>query len=88
MKKLFFLAAITFSLIACNSNKDKRFCECLTISQKLDGEAMKYSSRALDATTDEEVANLKKLVAEKDSICLPYENLSGDELKKKQAACN
>lgn len=79
--------AVTLVLAACSSDKDERFCECLTISDELNSEASKYGTIALDKITDEDVATLKRLTAQKDSICLPYEILGGEELKKKREAC-
>lgn len=88
MKKSIALASLV--LVACSSNKDERFCECLKVSADLNAEASKYSSGdfALDETTDEDVTKLKSLNAQKDSICEPYELLSGEELQKKREACN
>jgi hypothetical protein len=85
MKKSVVFAALIF--VACKSDKDERFCECLTIGEKLNTEASKYGSIALDKITDEDVATLKRLTAEKDSICAPYEILGGQELLKKKEAC-
>lgn len=86
MKKSIVLAALL--LAACSSGKDERFCECLTFSDELNSEAVKYGSVSLDEITDQDVAALKSLMREKDSICEPYEILGGEELLKKKAACN
>lgn len=87
MRKSIVLASLI--LVACSSNKDERFCECLKVSEDLNSEAAKYSSPdfSLDKTTDEDVVKLKTLTAQKDSICEPYELLGGEELRKKKEAC-
>lgn len=85
--KQFILPVIVVLLTACSSDRDEQFCECLSVSEKLNTEASKYGSIALDKITDEDVAKLKQLTAEKDSICAPYELLGGEELKKKREAC-
>ncbi|HLU86417.1 MAG TPA: hypothetical protein VKZ44_01605 [Taishania sp.] len=85
MKKVLF--ASTLILFACNSNKDERFCECLKVGDELNTEAAKYGSIALDKITDEDVAKLKKLTTQKDSICEPFEVMGGEELLKKKEAC-
>ena len=51
MKKLFLFAAL--ALVACNSNKDERFCECLSVGEELNVEASKYGAVALDEITAE-----------------------------------
>jgi hypothetical protein len=85
MKKSIVLASLLV-LVAC---KDKRFCECLKVSDDLNSEAAKYSAPdfSLDQTTDEDVLKLKSLTSQKDSICQPYELLGGEELLKKKQAC-
>ncbi len=86
MKQLI-LPAVVVLLAACSSDKDEQFCECLSVSEQLNEEASKYGFIALDKITDEDVAKLKQLTSEKDSICAPYELLGGEELKKKREAC-
>lgn len=85
MKKVVLFVAVT--LVACNSNKDERFCECLSVGEELNVEASKYGTVALDKITDEDVVKLKTLTAKKDSICAPFEILGGEELLKKKEAC-
>jgi len=85
MKKLFLFAAL--ALVACNSNKDERFCECLSVGEELNVEASKYGAVALDEITDEDVVKLRSLTSQKDSICAPFEVLGGEELLKKKEAC-
>lgn len=87
MIKQLILPALVVLLAACSSDRDDQFCECLSVSEKLNEEAGKYGSIALDKITDEDVATLKQLTAEKDSTCAPYELLGGEELKKKREAC-
>lgn len=86
MKQLI-LPAVVVLLAACSSDKDEQFCECLSVSEKLNEEVNKYGIIALDKITDEDATNLKQLTAEKDSTCAPYELLGGEELKKKREAC-
>ncbi len=85
MKKILFLFSLL--LFACSSNKDQRFCDCLTTSDELNAEASKYGSVALEDLTDKDVTTLKSLMHKKDSICAPFEVLGGEELLKKKEAC-
>ncbi|MCO5258748.1 MAG: hypothetical protein M9916_01265 [Crocinitomicaceae bacterium] len=85
MKKIIVLASL-FLAISC-SNKDKQFCECLSVGDELNTEAAKYSSVALDELTDKDVEKLRELKEKKDSICAPYEMMSGPEMLKKKEAC-
>lgn len=85
MKKVILIASL--ALVACNSNKDERFCDCLFVGEELNVEASKYGAVALDKITDEDVAKLRGLTAKKDSICAPFEFLGGEELLKKKEAC-
>lgn len=85
MKKTIVFAGLI--LVACSSDRDERFCDCLTTSEKLNSEAAKYGAVDLNNITDEDVASLKSLMHKKDSICEPYEILGGEELKKLREAC-
>lgn len=88
MKYLFISILGLMILVSCNSNRDDRFCECLSVSKELNTVAEAIGGKALDKLTDSDAMNLKEMTSKKDSICAPYENLSGEELKKKQGACH
>lgn len=86
MKKVV-LPLVLLLLVSCSSNKDERFCECLSVGEKLNIEAAKYSSKSIKEVSSEEVEALKKLSKEKDSVCSPYDSMNGEEMLKKKEAC-
>lgn len=82
MKKTIFITA--FILASCSS-KDQQFCDCLTATTELN----ELSSKVLSGELSEEslTDDQKAIKSKKDQLCADYETLSGEELMKKQAAC-
>lgn len=81
------LPFVLLVLVSCSSNRDERFCDCLSISDELNTEAAKYSSKSVRDVSSEEIEALKILSKQKDSVCSPYDSMSGEEMLKKKKAC-
>ncbi|MFN5417967.1 MAG: hypothetical protein ACK5B9_12990 [Flavobacteriia bacterium] len=72
-----------FILFSCNS-RDPKMCDCLDAGDKLN----KFSSKLLTKeASQKDVAEMKKLKAEKAKKCADFQMMSGEEMLKKKATC-
>lgn len=80
------LIIIVTSLFLCSCNSiDKKFCSCVSVSKKLN----RINNSILNGNnTNDTLLKAKKLLAEKKNLCLEYQKMAGDELKKKKNDCN
>ena len=70
-------------LFSCNS-RDPKMCDCLDAGDKLN----KFSSKLLTKeASQKDVAEMKKLKAEKAKKCADFQMMSGEEMLKKKATC-
>jgi len=79
----YLLPALIFCLCACGPT-DPKMCDCLDAGDKLN----QFSSKLLSKeATPKEVAEMKKLKADKTSKCKDYQTMSGEEMLKRKAEC-
>lgn len=70
-------------LFSCNS-RDPKMCDCLDSGDKLN----QFSAKLLTKEASEkDVAEMKKLKAEKARKCADFQMMSGEEMLKKKATC-
>lgn len=82
MKKIL-IPALLFTLVACGP-KDKKFCECLKLSDQL----TEASQEALKNNSSQEViTKIDSLRTIKNDKCADYATLDGETLLKKKADC-
>lgn len=82
MKKAIYI--VSFLVLVSCTPKDKQFCECMNVSKAFNELAQKGISGELNQS---ELRKAKELQTQKDSVCQPYEMMSGEEMLKKKTAC-
>lgn len=82
MQKIALIAGLLI-ITAC-APKDKKFCECMTVSKEFNELTQKGIAGEL---TQKELAKAKELLKKKGDICAEYEVMGGEEMLKKKAAC-
>lgn len=82
MRKWFFIG-FGFFLGAC-ATKDTQFCECLDTSAAYNKVMHQHMEGDTSTMVKSEIQRLRK---EKQEKCADYEQMSGDEMRKRQEAC-
>lgn len=84
MKRKIILGIGVMALMVSCSKKDEQFCKCLEAGEKLN----EFSNSILEkGATKEDEVKIKQLRAEKDSACVNYITMGGDEMRAKKKDC-
>lgn len=84
MKKMWILGiALTMITVSC-SKRDEAFCKCMEAGEKLNT----FSNELLErGATKEDELKIQKLRAEKDSACVTFYSMGGEEMREKKKEC-
>lgn len=80
-----YLSLIVLLLATACTQRDKKMCDCLEVSEKLNtktAEALKA-----DSPSEELIVTIKNLRDEKEGKCIDFQMMSGEEMLKKAATC-
>lgn len=74
---------ITALVVSC-SKRDEQFCKCMEAGDKLNA----FSNELLErGATKEDEAKIQKLRADKDSACVSFYSMGGEEMREKKKEC-
>jgi hypothetical protein len=84
MNKLFYIALLSFTMMACNS-KDAKFCECMEVSEAFN----KVAAKAIEGElSSKELKEMSELKTKKATACKDYQTMDGKLMLEKKEACN
>jgi len=84
MNKVWPLAFLIFSLSLSCSQRDNKFCECISAGEKLNN----FSQELLERVAEkQDEAKIQSLRAAKDSACADFYTMGGDAMREKKKEC-
>lgn len=84
MKKMWIIGISASVMMLSCSKRDEQFCKCMESGDKLN----QFSNELLErGATKEDETKIKQLRAEKDSACVNYYTMGGEEMREKKKAC-
>ncbi len=84
MNKVWSLAFLIFALSLSCSQRDNKFCECISAGEKLNNFSQELLERGAEKQDE---AKIQSLRAAKDSACSDFYTMGGDAMREKKKEC-
>lgn len=84
MNKEWPLAFLIFALSLSCSQRDNKFCECISAGEKLNNFSQELLERGAEKQDE---AKIQSLRAAKDSACADFYTMGGDAMREKKKEC-
>ena len=84
MNKVWPLAFLIFALSRSCSQRDNKFCECISAGEKLNNFSQELLERGAEKQDE---AKIQSLRAAKDSACADFYTMGGDAMREKKKEC-